>query len=77
MCNYQGCIANIWLAETEETDIKKLLSYKGGQVSAIKIRNTSIFESRSKLDKPRYFAHAPGLQKHPVYTRKHAKVIKN
>lgn len=33
------------------------------------MRSTSIFERRSACDKPRYFAQAPGLQKHPVYTR--------
>lgn len=33
------------------------------------MRSTSMFERRSACDKPRYFAQAPGLQKHPVYTR--------
>ena len=36
MSNCQRCIADIRLAETKETDTKQLLSYKGGQVSAIK-----------------------------------------
>lgn len=27
-----------------------------------------MLERRSKWDKPRYFAQAPGLQKHPVCT---------
>lgn len=34
---------------------------------------TSTFERRSMWDNPRYFAHAPGLQKHPVYSEKQGK----
>jgi hypothetical protein len=38
--------------------------------------STSKFERRSRWDKPRYFAHAPGLQKHPVYRKKSRQVTK-
>jgi len=30
---------------------------------------TSTLDRSSEWDNSRYFAHAPGLQKHPVYTK--------